>query len=49
MICLQRLNPIPLPVFFVLKNGIKIFSITSGDIPIPLSPTRITARLLLPV
>ena len=34
----------PLPFFLVLKNGMKIFSITSGDMPMPLSATFITGR-----
>lgn len=47
IICLQRLNPIPLPSFLVEKNGMKICSITSGGIPSPLSVT-VTDTSVLP-
>ncbi len=38
-ICRERLSPIPEPCGFVVKNGIKIRSKTSGKIPGPLSIT----------
>ena len=35
-------SPVPWPVGLVVKNGLKIFSMTSGGMPLPLSLTRIT-------
>jgi len=35
----ERLRPIPEPLCFVVKNGMKILSRTSGSIPVPLSAT----------
>ena len=37
IICLQRVRPIPEPLFLVVKKGTKIRSVTSGSIPSPLS------------
>ena len=47
-ICLQILNPMPEPLVLVVKNGTKIRSITSGNIPLPLSVMEMMkSRLLL--
>src|SRR5262249_6319020 len=35
-------SPVPSPAGFVVKNGLKIFSLTSGAIPVPLSRMRIS-------
>src|SRR5664279_6400141 len=45
-ICWQRLSPIPLPFFRVLKNGINILSMSEGGMPQPLSATLILILLL---
>src|SRR5680860_788877 len=39
IICFDRLRPMPVPVFLVVKNGTKISSICSFGIPGPLSQT----------
>lgn len=41
IICLDRLKPIPDPVFLVVKKGTKILSTCSCSIPQPLSITSI--------
>ena len=45
MICLDKLKPIPEPVFLVVKKGMNIFSSASGSMPVPLSFTAITGRV----
>ena len=34
-------RPVPLPTSLVVKKGSKIFSFTSGDMPVPVSDTSI--------
>ncbi len=36
---MERPRPVPLPISLVVKKGSKIFSITSGLMPVPLSST----------
>jgi hypothetical protein len=35
-------SPVPSPAGLVVKNGLKIFSLTSREIPMPLSRMRIS-------
>ena len=37
-------KPVPSPAGFVVKNGLNIFSFTSGGMPVPLSRIRISTR-----
>src|SRR5262249_23343164 len=37
-------SPVPSPAGFVVKNGLKIFSLTSGGMPVPLSRIVISTR-----
>src|SRR5262245_41882863 len=41
---MDRPSPVPSPAGFVVKNGLNIFSFTSGGMPVPLSRTRISTR-----
>src|SRR5215471_20605899 len=41
---IDRPSPVPSPAGFVVKNGLNIFSFTSGGMPEPLSRTRISTR-----
>jgi hypothetical protein len=41
---MERPRPVPSPVGLVVKNGLKIFSFTSGAMPVPLSRIRISTR-----
>src|SRR5262249_49332748 len=38
----DRPKPVPSPAGFVVKNGLKILSFTSGGMPVPLSRIRIS-------
>src|SRR5262245_56714909 len=40
----DRPIPVPSPAGFVVKNGLKILSFTSGGMPVPLSLMRISTR-----
>src|SRR6478672_4786895 len=41
---MERPRPVPSPVGLVVKNGLNIFSFTSGVIPVPLSRILISTR-----
>ena len=41
---IERPRPVPSPVGLVVKNGLNIFSFTSGVIPVPLSRILISTR-----
>src|SRR5262249_40749205 len=41
---MERPRPVPSPAGFVVKNGLNIFSFTSGGIPVPLSRIVISTR-----
>ena len=41
---MERPRPVPSPVGLVVKNGLNIFSFTSGGIPVPLSRILISTR-----
>ena len=43
---IERPSPVPSPAGLVVKNGLNIFSFTSGGIPVPLS--RILISTLSP-
>jgi hypothetical protein len=36
-VVMEKPSPVPSPAGFVVKNGLNIFSFTSGGIPVPLS------------
>src|SRR4051795_1021221 len=39
---IERPSPVPSPAGLVVKNGLKIFSVSSAGMPVPLSRTRIS-------
>src|SRR5262245_43366293 len=41
---MERPSPVPSPAGFVVKNGLNIFSFTSGGTPVPLSRIVISTR-----
>jgi hypothetical protein len=41
---MERPRPVPSPVGLVVKNGLNIFSFTSGVMPVPLSRILISTR-----
>src|SRR5262245_25810058 len=41
---MDRPSPVPSPAGLVVKNGLNIFSFTSGGIPVPLSRIRISTQ-----
>src|SRR5262245_12397622 len=41
---MERPRPVPSPAGFVVKNGLNIFSFTSGGMPVPLSRILISTR-----
>src|ERR1700679_2957657 len=42
---MERPSPVPSPAGLVVKNGLNIFSFTSGGMPVPLSRMRISTLL----
>jgi hypothetical protein len=42
---IERPSPVPSPAGLVVKKGSKIFSLTSGEMPTPLSRIRISTVL----